>query len=220
MFEIKYFTVNPLQENTYVLINDKKECIIIDPGFYYQNEREEFLQFIQENGLTVTRLLNTHCHLDHIFANNLVTKTFGVGLEIHQKDQVVLDRSPQSGIMYNLPFEPSPMPKSYLEEGDKVMLGDDVLEVLLTPGHSPGSISFYCAAQQFVIAGDVLFRQSVGRSDFPGGNFETLARSIREKLYNLPDEVVVYPGHGPSTTIGFEKRHNPFVPEDPNTRFA
>lgn len=220
MFEIKYFTVNPLQENTYALINDKKECIIIDPGFYYQNEREDFLQFIRENGLTVTRLLNTHCHLDHIFANNLVAKTFGVGLEIHQKDQVVLDRSPQSGIMYNLPFEPSPMPKSYLAEGDKVILGDDVLEVLLTPGHSPGSISFYCAAQQFVIAGDVLFRQSVGRSDFPGGNFETLARSIREKLYNLPDEVVVYPGHGPSTTIGFEKKHNPFVPEDPNTRFA
>jgi glyoxylase-like metal-dependent hydrolase (beta-lactamase superfamily II) len=220
MFEIKYFTVNPLQENTYVLINDKKECIIIDPGFYYQNEREEFLQFIRENGLTVARLLNTHCHLDHIFANNLVVKTFGVGLEIHRKDQVVLDRSPQSGIMYNLPFEPSPMPKSYLEEGDKVVLGDDVLEVLLTPGHSPGSISFYCATQQFVIAGDVLFRQSVGRSDFPGGNFETLARSIREKLYNLPDEVVVYPGHGPSTTIGFEKVHNPFVPEDPSTRFA
>ncbi len=220
MFEIQYFTVNPLQENTYVLINEKKECIIIDPGFYYQNEREEFLGFIRDRGLKVARLLNTHCHLDHVFGNALVAKTFGAGLEIHEKEQPVLDRSPQSGVMYNLPFEPSPMPKSYLAEGDRVKLGDDELEVLLTPGHSPGSISFYCAAQGFVIAGDVLFRQSVGRSDFPGGNFETLARSIRQKLYALPDETVVYPGHGPSTTIGFEKVHNPFVPEDRSSRLA
>lgn len=220
MFEIRYFTVNPFQENTYVLINEQKQCIIIDPGFYYQNEREEFLQFIRENGLTVARLLNTHCHLDHIFSNALVVKTFGTGLEMHQKDQVVLDRSQQSASMYNLPFEPSPMPKSYLEEGDKVKLGDDELEVILTPGHSPGSISFYCAKQHFVIAGDVLFKQSVGRSDFPGGNFETLARSIRQKLYKLPDDTIVYPGHGPETTIGFEKLHNPFVPGDPSTGFA
>ena len=112
------------------------------------------------------------------------------------------------------------MPKSYLEEGDKVTLGDDELEVILTPGHSPGSISFYCAKQHFVIAGDVLFKQSVGRSDFPGGNFETLARSIRQKLYKLPDDTVVYPGHGPETPIGFEKVHNPFVPEDPTANFA
>lgn len=220
MLEIKYFTVNPLQENTYVLINEKKQCIIIDPGFYYENEREEFLQFIRESGLEVVRLLNTHCHLDHIFGNALVVKTFGVGLEIHEKDQVVLDRSPQSGLMYNLPFEPSPMPKSYLKEGEKVVLGEDELDILFTPGHSPGSISLYCAKQQFVIAGDVLFKQSVGRSDFPGGNFETLARSIRQQLYTLPDDTVVYPGHGPSTTIGFEKIHNPFVPEDPTSRFA
>ncbi len=123
-------------------------------------------------------------------------------------------------MMYNIPFEPSPEPVGYLEEGDKVLLGDDELEVILTPGHSPGSISFYSAKQNFVIAGDVLFKQSVGRSDFPGGNFETLARSIREKLYKLPDETVVYSGHGPETTIGFEKLHNPFVPEDPSTRLA
>lgn len=220
MFEIKYFTVNPLQENAYVLINDKKDCIIIDPGYYYQNERDEFLQFIRENGLKVARLLNTHCHFDHIFSNQLVAKTFNVGLEIHQKDMPVLERSSQSGLMYNIPFEPSPMPSSYLEEGDKVVLGEDELEVILTPGHSPGSISFYCAKQGFVISGDVLFKQSIGRSDFPGGNLEVLTSSIREKLYKLPDETVVYSGHGPSTTIGFEKKHNPFVPEDPSTRFA
>ncbi|WP_423737130.1 MBL fold metallo-hydrolase [Chitinophaga caseinilytica] len=220
MFEIRCFTVNPFQENTYVLINEEKQCIIIDPGFYYQEERDGFLRFMAENELTVARLLNTHCHLDHIFSNRLVQKMFGKGPEIHRLDQVVLDRSPQSGMMYNIPFEPSPEPVGYLEEGDKVTLGDDELEVILTPGHSPGSISFYSAKQHFVIAGDVLFKQSVGRSDFPGGNFETLASSIREKLYKLPDETVVYSGHGPETTIGFEKVHNPFVPEDPSTRLA
>ncbi|MGX5818430.1 MBL fold metallo-hydrolase [Chitinophaga lutea] len=220
MFEIKYFTVNPFQENTYVLINDEKQCIIIDPGFYYEQEREEFLRFIRENGLTVARLINTHTHLDHIFSNKLVSKTFDVGLEMHKADQPVLDRQPEVGKMYNLPFEPSPMPAKYLEEGDKIVLGDDELEVILTPGHSPGSISLYNVRQGFLIAGDVLFQQSVGRTDLPGGNFETLTHSIRQKLYRLPDATVVYPGHGPSTTIRFEKQHNPFVPEDPSSRFA
>lgn len=211
MFEIKYFTVNPFQENTYVLINDKKQCIIIDPGFYYENERTEFLTFIESEGLKVARLLNTHCHIDHILGNRLVERTFGVGLEIHEKDKVILDFGAQTASMYNIGYEPSPMPVSYLKEGDTVTLGDDVLEVRFTPGHSPGSISFYCAAQQFVIAGDVLFQESIGRTDLPGGSFDVLAQSIREQLYTLPDEVVVYPGHGPSTTIGHEKKYNPFV---------
>lgn len=211
MLEIKYFTVNPFQENTYVLINEKKECIIIDPGFYYENERTAFLEYIRKSELKVVRLLNTHCHLDHIFGNSLVNRTYGVGLEMHRLEQVVLDRSPQAGIMYNVPFEPSPAPAAFLEEGDKILFGDDELEVILTPGHSPGSISFYSAAGKFLIAGDVLFRQSIGRTDLPGGDFATLEASIREKLYRLPDDTEVYPGHGPSTTIGYEKIHNPFV---------
>jgi glyoxylase-like metal-dependent hydrolase (beta-lactamase superfamily II) len=211
MIEIQYFAFNPFQENTYLLINEKKDCIIIDPGCYFEEERKELLQYIEKEGLNVTRLLNTHCHLDHIFGNRLIAKTFNVGLEIHRQEQPVLDRSPQAGAMYNVPFEPSPMPARYMEEGELITLGDDALQVLFTPGHSPGSVSFYCAGQQFVIAGDVLFYQSIGRTDLPGGNHQTLLNSIRRQLFVLPDDVKVYPGHGQPTTIGFEKQHNPFL---------
>lgn len=211
MLEIQCFTFNPFQENTYLLINEKKDCIIIDPGCYFEEERKELLAYIEKEGLNVTRLLNTHCHLDHIFGNRLVAKTYGVGLEIHMLDKIVLDRSPEIGKMYNVPFEPSVEPARYLEEGEKIQLGDDELVILLTPGHSPGSVCFYCAAQQFIIGGDVLFYQSIGRTDLPGGNHQTLINSIQEKLFVLPDDVTVYPGHGKSTTIGFEKRTNPFM---------
>jgi glyoxylase-like metal-dependent hydrolase (beta-lactamase superfamily II) len=211
MLEIQCFTFNPFQENTYLLINEKKDCIIIDPGCYFEEERKELLAYIEKEGLNVTRLLNTHCHLDHIFGNRLVAKTYGVGLEIHMLDKIVLDRSPEIGKMYNVPFEPSVEPARYLEEGEKIQLGDDELVILLTPGHSPGSVCFYCAAQQFVIGGDVLFYQSIGRTDLPGGDHQTLINSIQEKLFVLPDDVTVYPGHGQPTTIGFEKKNNPFL---------
>jgi len=213
MIEIQYFAVNPLQENTYLLINEKKDCIIIDPGCYFEEERKELLEYIEKEGLNVTRLLNTHCHFDHIFGNRLVANTYQVGLEIHRLEQAVLDRSPQVGVMYNIPFEPSPMPARYIEEGEKILFGQHELEVLFTPGHSPGSISFYCAEEGFVISGDVLFYQSIGRTDLPGGHHETLLNSIRQQLFVLPDGVKVYPGHGQPTTIGFEKQHNPFLSE-------
>lgn len=211
MIEIKQFTFGPLQENTFLLINGKKECIIIDPGCYFQDERKELLQYIQTQGLNVIRLLNTHCHFDHIFGNKLVSETYNVRPEIHEKEQWVLDKSQESGVMFNLPFDPSPMPKSYLKEGDEIRFGDQVLTVLFTPGHSPGSVSFYCKDQQFVIGGDVLFYQSIGRTDLPGGNHQQLLNSIREQLFVLPDETRVFPGHGPNTSIGFEKRTNPFL---------
>lgn len=211
MIEIQQFTFGPLQENTYLLINGKRECIIIDPGCYFQDERKELLQYIQTEQLNVTRLLNTHCHFDHIFGNKLVAETYHLKPEFHEKEQAVMDSSQAVGAMYNLPFDPSPMPGRYMVEGEKIALGGHELEVLFTPGHSPGSISFYCADQQFVIGGDVLFYQSIGRTDLPGGNHATLLNSIREKLFVLPDETRVFPGHGPATTIGFEKKYNPFL---------
>lgn len=211
MLEIQHFTFNPFQENTYLLINEEKECIIIDPGCYFETERKELLTYIEKAGLKVTRLLNTHCHLDHIFGNHFVANTYGVGLEIHPLDKVVLDRSPELGKMYNVPFTPSPEPARYFTDGEKITFGDNELVVLLTPGHSPGSVCFYCEKQQFVIGGDVLFYQSIGRTDLPGGDHQTLLNSIATKLFVLPDEVRVWPGHGQSTTIGYEKKHNPFL---------
>ncbi|CAL1521432.1 MBL fold metallo-hydrolase [Chitinophaga sp. MM2321] len=211
MIEIQQFTFGPLQENTYLLINGKRECIIIDPGCYFQDERKELLQYIQTAGLNVIRLLNTHCHFDHIFGNKLVSETYKVLPEIHEAEQGILDRSQQAAATYNIPFDPSPMPGRYLVAGEKIPFGEHELEVLLTPGHSPGSVSFYCADQLFVIGGDVLFYQSIGRTDLPGGNHATLLRSIRDQLFVLPDDVRVFPGHGPATSIGFEKKTNPFL---------
>jgi hydroxyacylglutathione hydrolase len=211
MLEIHCFTFNPFQENTYLLINGKKDCIIIDPGCYFEEERKELLTYIEKEGLNVTRLLNTHCHIDHVFGNRLVAKTYGVGLEIHKLDKIVLDRSPEFGKVYNIPFEPSPEPTHYLEAGEKIPFGDSEFEVLFTPGHSPGSVCFYNATEKVLIGGDVLFYESIGRTDLPGGSHQTLLNSIRQQLFVLPDDVKVYAGHGKPTTIGYEKQHNPFL---------
>lgn len=211
MIEVKSFIFNPFQENTYFLINEKKECFIIDPGCYYLNERKILLDAISKESISPIKLLNTHCHIDHIFGNKLIYEMFGLKPWIHLLEQPVLDRSPQAGLMYNVPFDPSPNPAGYLKEGEIIQFGDDELEVIFAPGHSPGSICFYCKKQKFLIGGDVLFKGSIGRTDLPGGDFETLEKSIRERIYTLPDEVTVFPGHGDETTIGYEKMHNPFV---------
>lgn len=211
MLTIEKFTFSPVQENTYVVYNEQGDCCIIDPGCYFGNERQELKAFIEENRLTPTYLLNTHCHLDHVFGNKFVHDTWGLTLHLHEKDKVVLDHAPTSGLKWGLPFDQYEGDLIYLREGDTIRLGNDQLNILFTPGHSPGSISFYCAAQHFILSGDVLFQRSIGRTDLPGGDFDTLAQSIRSQLYTLPDETVVYSGHGDETTIGAEKIHNPFV---------
>lgn len=211
MFAVKVFIFSPVQENTYVLYNEEKKCIITDPGCYYDDEREELSSFIEANGLTPQLLLNTHCHLDHVFGNRWVAEKYGLKVHLHEKEKPVLDYAPASGLMWNLPFDNYQGDLIYLRENDIVKLGEDELEVFFAPGHSPGSIIFYCKKQQFVIGGDVLFRMSIGRTDLPGGNFDTLINSIRTKLLVLPDAVTVYPGHGEPTTIGFEKKNNPFL---------
>lgn len=211
MLTVKQFTFSPVQENTYVIYNEQDDCCIVDPGCYFGNERNELKEFIQETGLHPKYLLNTHCHLDHVFGNKFIHDTWGLTLHLHEKEKVVLDYAPTSGLNWGLPFDNYKGDLIYLREGDTIRLGDDRFLVLFTPGHSPGHITFYCPEQNFVVSGDVLFRQSIGRTDLPGGNFDTLARSIREQLYTLPDETIVYCGHGPETSIGAEKRDNPFV---------
>jgi len=211
MLNIKSFVFNPVQENTYVLFNNKDACYIIDPGCYFGNERVSLQEFIGEEKLLPTSLLNTHCHLDHVFGNKFIHDEYRLSLHIHEKEKPVLDYAAEAGLQWNMPFENYRGDLVFLEEGDTVGIGDDRLEVLLTPGHSPGSICFYNKSQQFIVSGDVLFRMGIGRTDLPGGDHETLLHSIREKLFRLPDGVVVYPGHGEPTTIGFEKRNNPFL---------
>lgn len=211
MLKIKQFTFSPLQENTYIIYGEQTDCCIVDPGCYFGNERNELKEFIQETGLTPKYLLNTHCHLDHVFGNKFVHDTWGLTPHLHEKEKVVLDYAPVSAMNWGLPFDNYKGDLIYLREGDTIRLGDDKFVVLFTPGHSPGHISFYCAAQNFILSGDVLFQGSIGRTDLPGGNFDTLAQSIRTQLYTLPDETVVYSGHGPETTVGKEKRTNPYV---------
>jgi hydroxyacylglutathione hydrolase len=211
MLQIKSFTFSPIQENTYVLFNEQKSAIIIDPGCYFDDEKNTLKNWVVEHHLQVKYLLNTHCHLDHVFGNKFVAETFDLELHIHQLEKPVLEYAPVSGLNWSMPFDNYSGNLIFLEESDKISLDNDVLDILHTPGHSPGSISFYSAAQDFIISGDVLFRESIGRTDLPGGNFETLAASIKEKLYTLPETTKVYSGHGGPTTIGYEIRNNPFV---------
>ena len=211
MFNIHSFTFSPVQENTYVLYNETGGCIVIDPGCYFDEEKTQLQNFITKSRLTPKMLLNTHCHLDHVFGNKFIAETYGLVLHIHEKEKKLLDYAPASGLMWNLPFDNYQGNLVYLQEGEKLVLGTDELEILLAPGHSPGSLCFYRRQQHFVIGGDVLFNRSIGRTDLPGGDYHTLIKSIREKLFVLPDETIVYSGHGPETTIGFEKKHNPFL---------
>lgn len=212
MVQVQTFEFNPFAENMYVVWDATSECVIFDPGCYTQQERSVLQGFIEQNGLKPVRLINTHCHLDHVFGNKFVADTWGLGLEIHEGELPVLERYPQVCQMYGVPnFEPSPAPAAFLEEGRDVVFGDTRLEVLFTPGHSPASLSFYCKQAGFLIAGDVLFYESIGRTDLPGGDFDTLIHSIRTQLFELPGETLVYPGHGPTTTIRHEKEYNPFL---------
>jgi glyoxylase-like metal-dependent hydrolase (beta-lactamase superfamily II) len=211
MVQIQCFSFNPFQENTYILFDETKSCVIIDPGCYDETERAKLVGFITSNNLVPTHLLNTHGHIDHVFGNKFISEKYKLGLEMNALDEPVLDSLMTVAGMYNLHAEPSPAPAVYLEEGHQILFGTSCLDIVFTPGHSPGSICFIDHKSKFVIGGDVLFNEGIGRSDLPGGDSDTLLKSIRSKLFVLGDEYRVYSGHGPVTTIGHEKKHNPFL---------
>jgi glyoxylase-like metal-dependent hydrolase (beta-lactamase superfamily II) len=211
MLHIQSFEFSPIQENTYVLYNDQKQCAIIDPGCYFQEERDALHQFIENNALQPVLLINTHCHLDHVFGNKFIAETFHLTLHIHPLEKQVLDFAPTSGLMYNLPFDQYEGDIHYINDDEQLTIGTDSLQAILVPGHSPGSLAFYSEADQFVISGDALFYRSIGRTDLPLGDHGVLLKSIKEKLFVLPEQTVVYSGHGKPTRIGEEITHNPFL---------
>jgi hydroxyacylglutathione hydrolase len=211
MMQVQSFTFNPFAENTFVVYDPESlEAAIIDPGCYEPEEQEQLQAFIDEKGLTPTLLLNTHCHIDHVLGNWFVKKTWNLKLHIHQLDDAVLRSVPTYAPMYGFSRYQPTEPDAWLEEGQELTLGKHRLKVLFVPGHAPGHVVFWQPEQKFCINGDCLFNGSIGRTDLPGGDHDTLLTSIREKLFTLPDDTKVYCGHGPATSIGHEKKHNPF----------
>lgn len=211
MIQIQRFAFNPFQENTFVLYDDQQNCIIVDPGCYFEEEKEALKSFVEKHGQNSVQLVNTHCHLDHIAGNKFIMDTFGVKLGIPEGELPVMQSAPEHGKMYGFIIEASPAPDYYLEEGKTLNIGEYSLKIISCPGHSPDHMVFYSEEQAFLIGGDVLFQGSIGRTDLPGGDHDTLINSIKAKLWPLPDNVVVHPGHGPDTNIGFEKANNPFL---------
>ena len=212
MIHVASFTFNPFQENTYLIYDDTLDCVIIDPGCYTVEEKRRLSTFISDTGLKPVLLLNTHCHLDHIFGNLFVHKQYGLPLHIPKGEQAVLESYETTCLLYGIPI-PDPQPEQVilLNDEDTIDFGNSILRVISTPGHSPDSYSFYSEEQEFIISGDVLFLEGVGRVDLPGGDWSILVESIKEKLFKLPQGTRVYPGHGPATTIGHEVQNNPFL---------
>lgn len=210
MIKIKYFTFNPFQENTYILYDESGEAIIIDPGMYDAGEESELNQFLNEKELSPVKLLNSHAHLDHIFGNQCIVEQFGLKTHLHKNEIPILQAAGRMAKVYGLNYRPNDEVEKYLEEGDQIDFGNSKLECLFVPGHSPGHLMFLNREEKFVIGGDVLFRSSIGRTDLPGGNHQQLLSNIRDKVFQLDEDVKVYPGHGDPTSIGFEKRNNPF----------
>ncbi|WP_020566974.1 MBL fold metallo-hydrolase [Neolewinella persica] len=213
MTTVLSLTFNPVSENTYLVYDeDSRETIIFDPGCLSPAEEQALVAAIEELKLKPIKLINTHCHFDHVFGNAFVKKKYELELGIHELEAPLLESAPVVVNMYGMPpMTPSPPADYFIHEGDTVTLADTSLEVLFCPGHSPGSICFYNKAEGYIIAGDVLFDGSIGRTDLPGGDHQTLIGSILTKLMPLPDETKVYPGHGGPTTIGKERNSNPFL---------
>lgn len=208
--KIKTFAFNAFQQNMSVLYDDTKECVIVDPGCYEKHEEEELAAFIENNNLKVVKLLNTHCHIDHVLGNYFVAEKYNVDLYIHKADLPTLKGVPAYAPVYGFPKYTEKEPNHFLNDGDVVEFGNTKLEVIFTPGHAPGHVVFFHRESENLINGDVLFNGSIGRTDLPGGNHDQLIQSIHEKVFPLGDDVTVYCGHGPTTTIGKEKVSNPF----------
>ncbi|GAB1404706.1 MAG: MBL fold metallo-hydrolase [Lentimicrobiaceae bacterium] len=211
MITIKSFVFNPFQVNTFVLSDETGECVIIDPGCNESWEKQSLSAYIEDKNLKPVALINTHFHVDHILGNHYVCEKYKLEPTGHKAGRMFWETAKEYGSVFNLELDEIRRPVHLVEDGDTIKFGQSELEVRYTPGHADGSICLVSTDNKFVIAGDVLFQASIGRTDLPTGDFDLLMKSIREKLFTLPDDTIVYPGHGPKTSIGFERLHNPFI---------
>lgn len=214
---IKKFTFNPIGVNAIVLWDDTLECVIIDPACFYPHEEQQLKLFIETQNLKPVKLLNTHGHFDHLMGNGFVEKTWGIKSEIHKADNDLVEQASSLSLFFGITMSKPPLPVRFFEDGEIINFGKSALKVIHVPGHSQGGVAFYSQEDQLLIAGDSLFLGSVGRTDLPGGNHEQLITAIKEKLMILDPKVKVYCGHGPETTIGTEKKSNPFLNQGKKT---
>jgi hydroxyacylglutathione hydrolase len=211
MIDIKSFTMGPFSENTYLLYNENKNGIIVDPGMYDAKEDEIIFEYIAQHHLNITQIINTHAHLDHVFGVPSMVQQYQIPFAITQAEQDTYNWAAAAATKYGLHINTLPEPNYYIKPNDTFNIDTDVFKILDTPGHSPGHVCFYNEAQQFLIAGDAIFQMSIGRTDLPGGNHAQLINSITAHIFGLPDATIIYSGHGPSTTVGFEKMNNPYL---------
>lgn len=211
MIKVKTFIFNPFQENTIILYDNTKECIIVDPGCYNREEENLLKSFIEGNDLRPVKLLNTHCHIDHILGNQFVYESYKLLPEYHKDESKIIEAGVQTAQLYNISYKESPKAENFLNEGMKLKFGESELDILLIPGHSPGHLVFVDEKDNQIIGGDVLFYGSIGRTDLPFGDHDTLIDTIKGKLFTLKEDYTIFPGHGPITNLEFEKKHNPFL---------
>jgi hydroxyacylglutathione hydrolase len=209
--KVNRFVFNSFGVNTYVLTDNTGKCLIVDPACQSKREENELATFLTDNNLQPTGMVNTHFHIDHIIGNTFICNTFNLRPQCHKGSKMFWETAVEFGSVFGIKVENLIIPSNFIEEGDSIVFGSSSVQVLYTPGHADGSVCLVNHAERYVIAGDVLFRDSIGRTDLPTGNFDVLYQSITSKLFTLPDDYVVYPGHGPETTIGYEKRNNPFL---------
>jgi hydroxyacylglutathione hydrolase len=211
MIVIEKFIFNDFQVNTFILWDETRDCLIIDPGCFILEEKNDLMEYLSKNKLKPVKIINTHCHVDHVLGNAFIFKNFNIPTAAHKDEQYLLDGVVEYGQMFGFMVDKPPDITEYLEDNSMVKFGKSELNILHVPGHSRGSIALYSPDQNFIIAGDVLFYGGIGRTDLPGGNYKTLINSIKTKILTLPGDVIVHPGHGPSTTVKAEADTNPFL---------
>ena len=211
MIKVEKFVVNPLGENSFVLSDETGACIFVDPGFYFEEEHNEIKEYVRQNKLTPVKITSTHFHFDHIMGVEFVRNEFSIPFYAHKNDSFFVEGVVEQAGRFGIKMNPIKAIDGYLTENDVIEFGNSKLEVIHVPGHAPGHVVFYSKQDGFIIAGDVLFYGSIGRTDLPGGSYETLISNIKNKWFVLPDDTKVYCGHGPETSLGFEKTTNPFL---------